>query len=138
MLRTTTLLKTLLISLFVLLIVSSARSVYAGNTTEPSDPFTCDAVLEIPKAECNALVSLYHSTNGPGWANQAGWLATNTPCSWYGVRCQAEHVDLLYLYRNQLSGAIPVELGNLAGLRYLVEARTLKTQPGNALVRFIS
>ena len=45
---------------------------------EPAAPtaFSCDSVTEIPKAECEALVALYNSTNGPGWTNQDG-LAGN-------------------------------------------------------------
>ena len=32
----------------------------------------CDSVTEIPKAECEALVALYNSTNGSGWKNRTG------------------------------------------------------------------
>ena len=63
--------------------------------------------------ECQALVALYTSTNGPGWTNKSGWLATDTPCSWYGVSCNAGHVIGVSLDSNQLSGSIPPELGNL-------------------------
>ena len=58
---------------------------------EPAAPtaFSCDTVTEIPKTECEALVALYNSTNGPGWTNKAGWLCTNTPCSWYGVHLRS-------------------------------------------------
>jgi hypothetical protein len=31
-------------------------------------------VTEIPKTECEALVALYDSTNGPGWTNHSGCL----------------------------------------------------------------
>jgi hypothetical protein len=37
--------------------------------------FSCASVTEIPEAECEALVALYISTNGPGWSNNSGWLA---------------------------------------------------------------
>ena len=47
-------------------------------------------------------------------------MSTNTPCSWYGVACSQGHVQGLELYGNQLSGAIPTELGNLANLAWLV------------------
>ena len=74
----------------------------------------CDGVTQIPKVECQALVALYNSTNGPGWRANSGWLANNTPCSWYGVFCGGPNVVTLELEHNQLSGTIPPELGRLA------------------------
>ena len=82
-------------------------------------PFACSNVTEIPQAECEALVALYNSTNGTGWADHTGWLMTNTPCSWFGVACAAGHVTDLALSVNQLSGSLPAELGNLSNLTHL-------------------
>ena len=81
----------------------------------------CDEmnVTEIPCAECEALVALYSSSNGPGWTNKSGWLQTNTPCSWYGVTCNSGHVSALSLDDNRLSGSIPPQVGNLASLESL-------------------
>ena len=59
-----------------------------SSATEPSD-FTCGVVSEIPQVECEALVALYNSTDGPNWISNSGWLVTDTPCSWYGVACDA-------------------------------------------------
>ncbi len=81
--------------------------------------FDCANVTQIPQSECEALVALYNSTNGPNWTTNTGWLATNMPCSWYGVTCASGHITQLQLYTNQLSGAIPSELGNLTALRSL-------------------
>jgi hypothetical protein len=49
-----------------------------SDPTEPTAPtaFSCDVVTDIPKAECEALVALYNSTNGANWANKSGWLVT--------------------------------------------------------------
>ena len=116
--RTATLLKVLLFSLLVLLSVSQAASVSAGTDVGQTPIFTCDGVSEILPAECNALVALYNSTNGPGWETQTGWLATNTPCSWYGVTCETGHVQQLSLSDNHLSGTIPPELRVLTSLQY--------------------
>ena len=80
---------------------------------------TCDSVDGIPRVECEALVSLYSSTDGPGWTNHDGWLVTNTPCSWYGVTCVAGHVQELNLDNNKLSGTITPQLGNLTDLQVL-------------------
>ena len=85
-----------------------------------SAPFTtCADVTEIPQAECEALATLYYSTNGTNWTDNTDWLATNTPCSWYGVVCDGGYVTQLNLQVNQLSGNIPAELGNLEHLTYL-------------------
>ena len=78
--------------------------------------FHCGGVSEIPQAECEALVDLYVSTNGPHWTNQSGWLQTNTPCNWYGVLCNNGHVIALALANNRLSGPLPPTLSNLSGL----------------------
>ena len=51
-------------------------------------PTICNDVTEIPKAECEALVTFYDSTNGDNWTNQIridDWKVTNMPCSWCGV-----------------------------------------------------
>ena len=82
-------------------------------------PQACDGVSGLPRAECDALVSLYSSTNGPSWTHRDDWLTTGEPCGWYGVTCEAGHVHELRLASNQLSGTIPPEVGDLASLRYL-------------------
>lgn len=41
--------------------------------------FDCTAVSEIPQIECEALVTLYKSTNGANWSNNSDWLNTTTP-----------------------------------------------------------
>lgn len=76
----------------------------------------CIAQTEIPQAECETLVALYNSTDGPNWSNNFGWNVTDTPCSWYGVTCSGERVQDLYLVHNGLSGTIP-DLSALTGLQ---------------------
>jgi len=88
-------------------------------TIQINCPTDCASVTEIPQVECEALVALYNSTDGPNWSVYAGWNKTNTPCSWYGVTCSDGHVTKLYLHSNQLSGSIPRELGNLNNLTVL-------------------
>lgn len=78
--------------------------------------FSCDNVTEIPVGECEGLVAVYNSTNGPGWTNRDGWLQTLTPCSWFGVSCVQDHVVILELSNNQLVGSIPSQLGDFSHL----------------------
>ena len=119
--RKAALLRGLFISFLVLLSTGQPGSVSAGTDAIQSPAFTCDGVSEIPREECEALVALYNSTNGPGWSHNDGWLTTGTPCSWYGVTCVnfGHWVGGLDLGNNQLSGAIPPALGNLAKLMLL-------------------
>ncbi|MEM7532538.1 MAG: fibronectin type III domain-containing protein [Chloroflexota bacterium] len=84
----------------------------------------CDAVSEIPQAECDALVSIYDSTNGPGWTMTANqWLETTTPCGWMGVTCEGGRVTKLDLSNNGngygLTGGLPAEIGSLTQLKEL-------------------
>lgn len=82
----------------------------------------CNNVTEIPTTECEALVALYNSTNGPSWTTNTNWLNTSTPCNWYGVTCDGEqprHVIGLALSNNNLNGTIPPELGSLKSLKFL-------------------
>jgi hypothetical protein len=91
----------------------------------------CDAVTEISKEECLALLDLYNSTNGPNWGDKTGWNETNTPCSWYGVKCDSRQVFSLNLSNNQLSGTLPDSLAGLSqlSLLYLSENQLTGTIP---------
>jgi parallel beta-helix repeat protein/predicted outer membrane repeat protein len=81
--------------------------------------FNCNSVTEIPKKECKALTALYDSTDGENWADNTGWKATNTPCSWKGVTCQEGHVTGLTLGNNNLNGAISKKFFKLNNLKSL-------------------
>ncbi len=64
----------------------------------------CDTIAGIPTSECEWLVSIYKTTRGETWTNNAGWIQTNTPCSWYGVTCTNDHVTSVSLANNKLMG----------------------------------
>ena len=81
--------------------------------------FDCNKVAEIPKTECEALVTIYHLTDGLNWRKNEYWLITNTPCSWYGVKCEAGHVTALQLINNKLNGTIPGKISDLPNLTEL-------------------
>jgi Leucine-rich repeat (LRR) protein/sugar lactone lactonase YvrE len=76
----------------------------------------CNAVTEIPAAQCEALVALYDSTDGDNWTNNDGWKMTDTPCSWYGIACADGKVVTIELNTNNLDGTIP-DLSALTDLR---------------------
>lgn len=79
----------------------------------------CAAQSEIPESECEGLVAIYDSANGPGWEFSSGWLVDPSPCSWEEVYCEGGHVSFIELDDNQLVGTIPPEVGNFSSLRVL-------------------
>ena len=105
--------KALYLALLAVLILSGSVDASAKST------FSCDNVSEIPKIECEALVELYNSTDGPNWVCNTNWLVTNTPSNWCHVWLQGSHVLYLFLDANSLSGSIPPELSNLTYLNQL-------------------
>lgn len=95
----------LLLGMIILGVVLTTHPVQAQT------PAFCDTVTEVSKDTCAALVALYNSTHGENWTNHTGWLTTNTPCSWYGIRCAG--VMEINLSNNNLVGTLPAALGKL-------------------------
>ena len=68
---------------------------------------------------------LYHSTNGEKWSNSAPstWFGASSVCDWGSTDAQCngngQQVDYIDLWRNNLQGTIPDELGLLTALTYL-------------------
>ena len=60
-----------------------------------------------------ALVALYNATDGAHWRKKTNWNTSEPLSQWYGITFEKGHVTHLLLYRNNLKGTIPVELGNL-------------------------
>jgi Leucine-rich repeat (LRR) protein len=79
----------------------------------------CAAQTQLPQSECEALLALYNSTNGPSWTNNTGWNTNDMPCSCTGVTCSDRHVTIIKLDSNNLTGSLPPELGNLSHLQTL-------------------
>ena len=67
---------------------------------------------------CEALEDIYHATGGPAWSVHTGWLATSSPCEWFGASCSDGRLSSLALPNNGLNGALPEDI---AKLQYLVE-----------------
>ena len=67
-----------------------------------------------------ALVELYNGTHGSNWTNATNWASTAPLGQWYGVTTDAGgRVSRVELYKNNLNGAIPRQLGQLAHLTFL-------------------
>ncbi|MDH5507079.1 MAG: leucine-rich repeat domain-containing protein [Anaerolineae bacterium] len=108
--------------LFAALVLALLFSLAGAATTHaaPNQAFTdCATQVSISELECNALLALYTSTNGAAWTNNTNWLTADNPCSWYGVNCTAGFVVTLTLSNNNLTGTLPIEIGNLTHLVYL-------------------
>jgi hypothetical protein len=64
-----------------------------------------------------ALATLFFSTNGDSWFNNAFWLDSDEECSKWGVSCtNTSSVSQLDFEFNNLHGAIPPEIGLLTSL----------------------
>ena len=82
---------------------------HEGNGEECA-PLTDREILEI----------FYDATGGPNWTNNANWLTDAPLRNWHGVEVDGEgRVSGIGLFRNNLIGAIPPEVGSLAELREL-------------------
>ena len=73
-----------------------------------------------PLSDRDILEILYKATDGPNWTNNDNWLTDAPLEAWYGVSVDHEgSVVKLALIRNNLTGRIPPELGNLSRLMSL-------------------
>ena len=73
-----------------------------------------------PASDREALVALYHATNGADWSNNTNWLSPAPIDEWHGVRVDDNgRVAGLGLTINRLVGGIPAELGKLSNLKWL-------------------
>lgn len=43
------------------------------------------------------LITTYYALEGGNWANKSGWLGAGQVCSWFGVECDANSVDVRFL-----------------------------------------
>ena len=70
-----------------------------------------------------ALATLYYSTTGESWTNNAFWLSSVNECFWWtdsASSCRGSQFAFLELVNNNLNGVLPPELGLLSGLSALV------------------
>lgn len=53
--------------------------------------------LNIPVAECEALIALYTGTNGASWTNKTNWLTVPNIDTWHGI-FTSQYSDLIAHY----------------------------------------
>ena len=76
-----------------------------------------------------ALTRLYETAGGPNWLRNTNWLSEEPLGHWDGVTTDADgRVVGLDLYRNNLDGFIPREVGNLDRLEALDIANRRETE----------
>ena len=89
-----------------------------------------NCVAEDSAEDRAVLVELYNATDGANWTNNTNWLSDEPMREWHGVvtaRCHSMMpgrgdtdvnlpTDRATSSRNQLTGEIPTELGNLSNL----------------------
>lgn len=96
-------------------------------------PYLQATITNVQTAGCNAddwnaLKQLYISTNGDNWINNTNWELLKQDsipedCSFRGLHGitfdNTERVTTINLYKNNLVGTIPDEIGDLSNLIYL-------------------
>ena len=96
---------------------TESDSTYIQKETKLSEAVFQGAVPDA--VERAALVALYNATGGSSWDDNTNWLngTSHTDfATWKGVTVINGDVFWLRLSRNNLSGSIPDELGNLTSL----------------------
>jgi len=83
-----------------------------------SDPITIDQA----NASCSLIADGRDLFNLPTVLGSDAWLSPSNECFWGGLACINDTLcmDRIEFENNTLSGTLPVELGNLTGLRYLL------------------
>ena len=101
--------------------LAGVRNTYDLTVTVTPGPRPCKiagttVATALDRDQCDALMALFNDTSGNSWNEKAGWGTPTDPCGWYGVSCAGSHVVELELDDNNLSGALPAEIGHLVGL----------------------
>ncbi len=92
----------------------------AVTVTASSSDARGTADITVIGREQAALEALYRATDGPNWTTSDNWLTEAPLGDWHGVETDsAGRVVALSLHRNNLTGSIPSELGDLADLTIL-------------------
>lgn len=97
---------------------------------EVADSDLDEVGLRLCGVDREALVALYEATGGPYWKDNSHWLSDAPIESWYGVDVDSHgRVSKISLPENNLTGALPPQLGSLSGLTSLYIFRDNLTGP---------
>ena len=98
-------------------LVISAVVVWFGTSTANAQVDCVDtATTGVAQIECEALMALYNSTDGPNWTDNTNWDTPSNVNSWNGVTVTGGQVRGLILIDNAMAGPLPLELEDLSGL----------------------
>ncbi len=84
--------------------------------------YTDDCMITVVESfsERDILMAFYNATNGDSWTDNTNWGSEKPIGEWFGVTVNSSgSVTELDLIVNNLSGTIPIEIGNLSSLTLL-------------------
>ncbi|MDE2793521.1 MAG: hypothetical protein OXL34_01775, partial [Gemmatimonadota bacterium] len=97
--------------------VSQGSATATVTATDPGGLFTSQGFeVTVGSGDRDILEALYEATNGNSWTTNTNWMTDRPLDEWYGVVASREQVTALRLGRNNLTGSIPPEIGNLTNL----------------------
>ena len=106
-------------ALVILLVLAAPACGVVSSAPEAATPET--AAAPMPNPDRDALVALYHATDGPNWKRNSNWLSDAPLGLWNLVHTDRNgRVTVLALAQNQLRGEIPPELRDLTQLLVLL------------------
>lgn len=76
------------------------------------------AKAQVNEGDSLALVAFYQALDGDNWVDNAGWLEAPV-AEWAGITVEGDRVTHIYIRDNNMTGSLPVELGQLTELRQL-------------------
>ena len=101
---------------FTATIADQYGAAYPGTVTWSGSDGAAFAV-EAGGLDRAVLTALYSATGGPTWTRRDNWLSAGPLADWYGVQVDTDgRVTSLALFGNNLTGAIPAQVGKLGKL----------------------
>ena len=118
-------------ALSVVVIIPPNAVLTSDNSPNRRKEQVIDLILPVTGTEIESLTALYNATDGANWTDSTNWLDETKPLGeWYGVTTNTDgEVTELDLENNELSGSLPVELGNLRNLTHLYLHRNALSGP---------